>query len=196
MTIHTTTQDFVTTITLEREEVHNAFNGAMIAALTNAFKEAADDDASRLVIIKASGKNFCAGGDLNWMKEAADYTYKENFDDARNLGTMLHTLYTLPKPTMALVQGAAYGGGVGLAAACDITLAATNARFCLSEVKLGLIPAVISPYVIKAMGERNTSRYSQTAEVFEAEEAHRMGLVSKIIESPEIPKGIPSEKEP
>ena len=170
------------TLTMNRPEIHNAFDEQLIADLHRELKKLEADPQVRVVILAASGKSFSAGGDLNWMRRMAGYSRQENLDDALVLTEMYKTLNQLSRPTIALVQGAAYGGGVGLVACCDIVLATPRARFCISEVKLGLIPAVISPYVVEAIGSRAARRYAQTAEVFAAEEAWRLGLVHEIVE--------------
>lgn len=169
------------TLTLNRPEVHNAFDDALIAEMTATLKQLAADPQVRLVILAATGKSFSAGADLGWMRRMADYSHAENLADAMALAELMRTLNELPKPTLALVQGAAFGGGVGLVAACDIVLAAPGAKFCLSEVKLGLIPAVISPYVVAAIGARAARRYSISAERFDAERALQLGLVHEIV---------------
>ena len=168
------------TVTLNRPEVRNAFNETLIAGLTRAFRELGEDDGIRAIVLAANGPAFCAGADLNWMKKMADYTHEENRADAAQLAEMLRTIYCCPKPVVAKVQGDCYAGGMGLVAACDIALAAEEANFCLSEVKLGLIPATISPYVIKAMGENAARRYFLTAERFSAQEALRIGFVQAV----------------
>lgn len=170
------------TLTLNRPELHNAFDDALIAELTAALKALEANPAVRVVMLAASGKSFSAGADLNWMRRMADYSDAENLADSRALAALMATLNQLAKPTIALVQGAAYGGGVGLVACCDIAIATPRASFCLSEVKLGLIPAVISPYVVAAIGERAARRYFLTAERFDAAEAQRLGLVHEIVE--------------
>jgi methylglutaconyl-CoA hydratase len=180
----------VATITLARPDKHNAFNDDMIATLTSLFKKAGQDDTIRAVILQAQGKSFSAGADLGWMKRMASYTESQNHADAMALATMLHTLYTLPKPTIARVQGAAFGGAVGLIACCDIAIASKLSKFCLSEVKIGLIPATISPYVIEAMGARVCRRYFQTAEVFSARRARRLGLLSEAVNEDELDSNI------
>ncbi len=176
----------VATITLNRPDIHNAFDDTVIAALTNAFTHAANDPAVRVVVLAASGKSFCAGGDLNWMRRMAGYNYDENLQDSNALADMLRTLNFLPKPTIARVQGAAYGGGVGLVACCDIAVASSNSAFCLSEVKVGLIPATIGPYVVQAIGQRAARRYFTTAELISANTAHVLGLVSELVEPKEL----------
>lgn len=170
----------VARVTMDRPALHNAFDETLIAELTETFRALDRDDRARLVVLTGAGKSFSAGGDLNWMRRMADYSMAENVRDAEGLGGLMSSLDTLNKPTVGLVNGAAYGGGVGLAACCDIVIAAANARFCLSEVKLGLIPAVISPYVVSAMGARAARRYFLTAEVFDAETARRIGLVHEV----------------
>ncbi len=170
----------VATLTLARPEKHNAFDDALIAELTTALESAVADEAVRVVVLAAEGKSFSAGADLGWMKRMAGYGEAENLADARALANLMRVLNDLPKPTVARVQGAAYGGGVGLVACCDIAVAASSAKFCLSEAKLGLIPSVISPYVVAAMGARAARRYFLTSEVFDAEQAHRVGLVHAI----------------
>jgi methylglutaconyl-CoA hydratase len=171
----------VATVTLNRPDMRNAFNEIMIAEITQAFGEAGADAEVRAVVLAANGVAFCAGADLNWMKKMAGYTHDENRADAAQLAEMLRTIYTCPKPVVAKVQGDCYAGGMGLVAACDISVAIDSANFCLSEVKLGLIPATISPYVIKAMGENAARRYFLTAERFSSEEARRIGFVHEVV---------------
>jgi methylglutaconyl-CoA hydratase len=173
-------------VALNRPALHNAFDEALINELT-VVMQALDSDASvRAVVLTGNGKNFCAGADLNWMKKMADYSPAENLADAQALALMLRTLNGLSKPTIACVRGAAMGGGVGLVACCDIAVAAHDATFALSEAKLGLIPATISPYVIEAIGARQARRYFLTAERFTAAEAFRIGLVHDIVPGPEL----------
>ena len=167
-------------IGLNRPELRNAFNDIMIAELTAALKALEADAAIRAVVLAGTGPAFCAGADLNWMKRMSGYSFAQNHADALGMATMLHTLNTLKKPTIARVHGAAFAGGVGLIAACDMAVAAYEAEFCLSEVKLGLIPATIGPYVVRAMGERAARRYFLSAERFTAAEAYRIGLLSDI----------------
>jgi methylglutaconyl-CoA hydratase len=169
------------TITLNRPDVRNAFNETTIAEIKQAFSELGDDAALRAIVLAANGPAFCAGADLNWMKKMAGYTHAENHADALQLAEMLRTIYLCPKPVVAKVQGDCYAGGMGLVAACDIIVAVEEANFCLSEVKLGLIPATISPYVIKAMGENAARRYFLTAERFGAQEALRIGFVHEVV---------------
>src|SRR5262247_2842347 len=175
---------------LNRPDVRNAFNETMIAELTAAFRALDADAAVRAIILAGEGKAFCAGADLNWMKKMAGYSFEQNYDDALGLAKMLHTIHTVKKPTLARVHGPAFAGGMGLVAACDIAVAGQSAEFCLSEVKLGLVPATISPYVIAAMGERMAHRYMLTAEPFDAAEAYRIGFVQDIVPPQELDEKI------
>jgi methylglutaconyl-CoA hydratase len=170
----------VAQVTLSRPQVRNAFNEAVIAELTQAFRTLDADESVRVIVLAAEGPAFCAGADLHWMRGMADYSRAQNLADAACLAEMLRTIATCRKPTIARVQGDAYAGGMGLVAACDLAVAAEGARFCLSEVRLGLIPATISPYVVRAMGTRAAQRYSLTAEVFDAARALRLGLVHEL----------------
>lgn len=176
----------VATVTLNRPEKHNAFDDQLISELTELFQEIANSPDIRVMILAANGKSFCAGADLNWMKRMASYNYDENLADANKLALMLHTLNTLPQATIARVQGAAYGGAVGLIACCDMAVATKMSQFCLSEVKLGLVPATISPYVIEAIGARAARRYFYTAELFSARRARRLGLISESVTEEEL----------
>lgn len=171
----------VATITLNRPELHNAMNGPLIDALADAIDDLGKQDGVRIIILRGNGKSFCAGGDLAWMKRAAELTYDENLEETVALAAMLRSLNGSPKPTIALVHGNAFAGGMGLVAACDIVIAEKSSVFCLSEVKLGLIPATISPYVVAALGARAARRYFLTAERFDAEEARRIGLVHDVV---------------
>jgi len=174
-------QDHIARITLSRPEVRNAFNDAVIQELKAAFEAVGARDDVRAVVLAAVGPAFCAGADLNWMRRMADYTREENVADAGQLAAMLKTIYECPKPTIAAVQGDVFAGGMGLVAACDMAVSVDKATYCLSEVKLGLIPATISPYVIRAMGARASHRYFLTAERFSAQEAHRIGFVHELV---------------
>lgn len=165
-------------ITLDRPEVRNAFDDALIGRLHESFVSLDEDDSVRAVVLAGNGPAFCAGADLNWMKRMAGYGYEENIADARALAEMLAALDRMGKPTIARVHGPAFAGGTGLVAACDIAVGAPEAKFCFSEAKLGLSPATISPYVVRAIGERAARRYFLTAEVFDAEEALRIGMLS------------------
>ena len=185
-TLEITVVDKVATITLNRPQLRNAFNETAIADLTMAFDEASQDGNVRAIVLAANGPAFCAGADLNWMKKMAGYSAAENEADALRLADMLRTIYFSPKPVVAKVQGDCYAGGMGLVAACDIVVAAEGVNFCLSEVKLGLIPATISPYVIKAMGDQASRRYFLTAERFAAREAHRLGLAHEVVPAEQL----------
>ena len=169
------------TITLTQPEVRNAFSDEVIAEITAAFTEVGQRDDIRVVVLAAEGPAFCAGANLNWMRRMADYTRGENLQDAGKLAEMLRVIYQCPQPTIARVQGDVYAGGMGLVACCDMAVAVDSAGFCLSEVKLGLIPATISPYVIRAMGARAAHRYFLTAERFDAAEALRTGFVHAVV---------------
>jgi methylglutaconyl-CoA hydratase len=171
----------VATLTLNRPERHNAFDDSLIAQLTAALRRLGEEPEVRAVVLASSGRSFSAGADLEWMRRMAAHSPEDNLADAAGLASLLHTLDRLPKPTVALVQGAAYGGGVGLVACCDIALAAEGASFCLSEVKLGLTPATISPYVVQAIGPRWARRLFQTAEIFDASRARDIGLVHEVL---------------
>ena len=173
----------VATVQLSRPEMRNAFNEHSISELTEAFRTLGADEEVRAIVLAAQGTAFCAGADLNWMKKMAAYTHEENRADAAQLAEMLYAIYTCPKPVVARVQGDCYAGGMGLVSVCDIAVAVEEANFCLSEVKLGLIPATISPYVIKAMGENAARRYFLTAERFSATEAHRIGFVHQVVKA-------------
>ncbi|HQU11785.1 MAG TPA: enoyl-CoA hydratase-related protein [Acidiphilium sp.] len=168
--------DGTATISMNRPQLHNAFDEVMIAALTHTCQRVGADPHVRRVVLEGRGKSFSAGADLNWMRRSAAYTPDQNRADAMGLGRLMRTLNDLPKPVIGLVQGAAFGGGAGLAACCDIVIAAEDAKFCFSEVRLGLIPAVISPYVIAAIGPHQARRYFCSAEVIPAPEAMRIGL--------------------
>ncbi len=172
-------------VTLNRPEVRNAFNESLIAELTATFGVLGQDHTLRGVVLAAEGKAFCAGADLNWMKAMAGYSWDENKADASRLAEMLWTIYSCPVPVIARVQGDVYAGGVGLVSVCDIVVAAETAGFCLSEAKLGLLPATIGPYVVRALGEQASRRYFVTAERFSAFEAHRLGLVHELAATPE-----------
>ncbi|MFW8589770.1 enoyl-CoA hydratase/isomerase family protein [Glaciecola sp. 2405UD65-10] len=173
-------------VTLNRPDVHNAFNEDVINSLIDCFERVAIDDNIRVMVLQSSGKSFSAGADLNWMKKMASYSEAENMADAQRLALMLNKLYNLPKPTIARVQGAAYGGAVGLIACCDIVIASRLSKYCLSEVKLGLIPATISPYLVKAIGPRNAKHLFMTAQVFSARRARRIGLISEAVSEDEL----------
>ena len=170
----------VVSLTLDRPELHNAFDDSLIAELNKIIAFYAANPAVRVLVLRANGKSFSAGADLNWMKRVAQYDFAENKHDAEALAQLMSGLHHFPAPTVAIVQGPAFGGGVGLVSCCDIAIASDNASFCLSEVKLGLVPAVISPYVIAAIGARQAQRYFLTAERFNAQTAFALGLVQQL----------------
>ena len=175
------TENAVHTITLNRPDIRNAFNDVLIGEIREAFDAVSRRTDVRCVVLAASGSAFCAGGDLNWMRRMADYTREQNIADAGGLAAMLRAIDQCPHPTVARVQGDVFAGGLGLISACDVVVSADTATFCLSEVKIGLIPATISPYVVRAIGARASRRYFLTAERFSAAEAHRIGLVHESV---------------
>jgi methylglutaconyl-CoA hydratase len=175
------TSGSVARVTLNRPDVRNAFNDEVIAELADAFTRLGQNPAVRAIVLQANGPAFCAGADLNWMRRMADYTREDNVKDAEKLAFMLRTLYECPRPVIARVQGDVYAGAMGLVAACDIAVSVDTAHFCLSEVKIGLTPATISPYVTRAIGARAAHRYFLTAERFPAAEAHRIGLIHEVV---------------
>ena len=179
--IRTSIQNQVATVVLSRPEMRNAFNDEVIAELTETFVHLGEDPQVRVVVLMAEGPAFCAGADLNWMRRMADYSREENERDAEKLAFMMRTIYECPKPTIARIQGDVYAGGMGLVAACDLAVTVDTAHFCLSEVKLGLTPATISPYVIRAMGPRAAHRYFLTAERFDAAQALKIGFVHEAV---------------
>lgn len=185
-TVAVDVRDGVALLALARPEVHNAFDEVMVAELTATLEALDRDRAVRAVVLMGQGRSFCAGADLAWMRKMAGYGHDENVADARGLAEMLRALAHLSKPTIARVHGAAFGGGVGLVACCDIAVATQQATFALSEAKLGLVPATISPYVIEAIGARHARRYFLTAERFTAAEAYRIGLVHDIVTDEEL----------
>ena len=170
----------VATVTLNRPAVHNAFNDDLIARLDRAFAELGADPGVRVIVLAANGKSFCAGADLNWMKAMLGYSEAENVTDSNRLAEMLYRIYSCPKPTLARVHGAALAGGVGLISACDIAVAAEHAKFGITEVKLGLIPANIALYLVPSIGARALRRYGMTGQLFDAAEAQRIGLVDEV----------------
>jgi methylglutaconyl-CoA hydratase len=185
-TLNITVTHRVGLVWMTRAEVRNAFNETTIAELTDAFRTLGADPGVRAIVLAAEGPAFCAGADLEWMRRMSQYSREENLADATKLATMLRTIHECPKPVIARVHGAAFAGGVGLVAACDIAVAAVTAEFCLTETKLGLIPATIAPYVMRAMGHGNARRYFLTAEKFSASEAYRIGLVQNIVAPDEL----------
>jgi methylglutaconyl-CoA hydratase len=174
-------ENYVARVTLNRSEVRNAFNDKLIDEITQVFTVLGQQKDVRCIVLAANGSAFCAGADLNWMRSMADYTHAQNLADAGRLAAMLRTVYACPKPTIARIQGDVYAGGTGLVAACDMAVSVDTVNFCLSEVKLGLVPSTISPYVIRAMGARAAHRYFLTAERFSAAEALRLGFVHEVV---------------
>ena len=172
----------VAQVTLNNPDKHNAFDDQMIIELTNAFNALAANANVRIMLLKSEGKSFSAGADLEWMKRMASYSYQQNLNDAHALAAMLKALHQMPIPTIARVQGAAFGGAIGLISCCDIAVASSKASFALSEVKIGLVPSTISPYVIAAIGERHAKRYFMTAERFDANTALQISLVHEAVE--------------
>jgi methylglutaconyl-CoA hydratase len=181
-TVEITQDGAVSTLWLNRVEVRNAFSDVMIGELHRAIDALTLDARTRVIVLAGRGPVFSAGADLNWMRRMAEYSLDENRADAEKLAQMLYALFTCPKPTIARVHGDCYAGGLGLVAACDIAVAAAPATFCLTEVRIGLIPATIGPYVVRAIGQRHASRYFLTAEKFSAGEAQQMGLVHEVCE--------------
>jgi len=174
------------TLWLNRPEKHNAFNAQMIRELILALDTVAGDNRLRFLLIRGRGKHFCAGADLAWMQQSAQLDFNTNLDDARELGELMYGLHKLKLPTLAVVQGAAYGGALGLISCCDMAIGTQDAQFCLSEVRIGLVPAVISPFVVKAIGERATRRYALSAERFDGLRAHELGLLTDTCASAEL----------
>ena len=189
-TIAYSLKEKIATVTLNRPEVHNAFNEVMIAELTEIFKKVSGDDAVRVVVLTGNGKSFSAGADLNWMKKMINYSYEENLDDSMKLAELFHLMYSCPKPVIAKVNGAAIGGGTGLVAVCDIAIAAESAKFSLSEVKLGLVPACISPYVIRKVGEGRCREFFLTGERLIAKRAMELGLVNQVVPLEELDQAV------
>ena len=171
----------VAEVWLNRPEVRNAFNDGVIAELTAAFTTLGADTDLRAIVLGGHGKAFCAGADLSWMRSMADYSWEQNHADAAGLAQMLWTVWSCPVPVVCRVQGDCYAGGVGLAAVCDVLVAAEPVNFCLSEAKLGLLPATIGPYVVRALGEQASRRYFITAERFSAAQAHALGFVHALV---------------
>lgn len=173
-------------IILQRQQKHNALSPNMIQGLLERLQHCERNDSIKVVVLRALGATFCSGADLQWMKDSIDHTFEQNVEDAKHLSELLHTLYQLPQPTIAVIQGNCFGGGVGLVTCCDIALASNNIHFCFSEVSLGLTPAIISPYVVRRVGEAHTRRLFFTAEKIHAEEAKMMGLIHNVVSSDEL----------
>ncbi|MGJ3255488.1 MAG: enoyl-CoA hydratase/isomerase family protein [Alcanivorax sp.] len=182
----------VARITLDNPDKRNAFDDTIIALLTEAFEKTGSDDSVRVVVLQAAGKHFSAGADLNWMRAMGKLDAQQNRDDALKLARLMQAIDQCPKPVIARVQGAAFGGALGLICAADMAVAADNARFCLSEVKLGIVPAVISPYVVRAMGARQANRYFMTAEVIPASKAVALGLAHEVVPESELDEAVNS----
>ncbi|WP_291587858.1 enoyl-CoA hydratase/isomerase family protein [Comamonas sp. UBA7528] len=182
----------VATVTLTQPEIRNAFSDEVIVEITEAFRVAGERPDVRAIVLAAEGTAFCAGANLNWMRRMADYDRAENLQDAGALAEMLRTIYHCPKPTIARVQGDVYAGGMGLVAACDMAVAAENSGFCLSEVKIGLVPGTIAPYVLRAMGARAGHRYFLTGERFDAAEALRIGFVHQVVAAEQLDDAVDS----
>jgi len=169
-------------VTLNQPDLHNPLDDVVNPRLIEVFRDLGADPKVRFVVLTGAGRSFCAGANLNWMRRTGEWSEEENRKDAMVLAEMLHTIYALPKPTVALVNGPAYGGGLGMTAVCDVAIAVKTASFTLSEVKLGLTPATISPYVVQAIGMRHARRYALTAERFDAMKALEIGLVHEVVE--------------
>ncbi len=180
----------VATITLNRPEVHNAFDNELTTLITESLVELQSDEAVRVVVLTGAGKSFSSGADIGWMRSMTEFTEEENYEDALRLAELMATLNGLGKPTVARVNGHAFGGAVGLVACCDIVVAAADARFCLSEVRLGLVPAVISPYVIEAIGSRHARRFFLTAEQMTTKKARRIGLIHEIAKRGQLDEAV------
>jgi methylglutaconyl-CoA hydratase len=183
----------IATVTLNRPEVHNAFDEQLIAELTLAFADLGKDSSVRVIVLAATGESFSAGGDLNWMRRMAGYDRDENIADAETVAAMFRTIDECPKPTIAKVQGSAFAGGTGLISACDIAFAVDSAEFALTEVRIGLVPAVVAPYIIRAIGVRQMRRWTLTAQRMSAAEAHRIGLVHGIVPAADLDAVVDAE---
>ncbi len=179
--VHSSIENQVATVTLDRPDLHNAFNEVVMAELTESFVALGKTDSVRVIVLRSTGRSFCAGADVNWMKRMVDYSFEENVADSNVFAQMLRTIRDCPKPSIARVHGACIGGGVGLVAACDMSVAIEKAKFSLSEVKLGIVPAMISPFVMEKLGPGATRRLALTAERFDGVEAKRIGLVSQAV---------------
>lgn len=185
-TIEFEQKNSIATVYLNRPEVHNAFNGKMILELTNCFEEIHEMNDIRVVVLQGKGKSFCAGADINYMKGIAQFGYQENFEDAKRLARLFNMVYECPKPTLARIHGAAFGGANGLLAACDIVVAEENTTFAFSEVKIGISPATIGPYVLKRIGEFGGKELMMTGKRFKAAEAKKFGLINRSVKSAEL----------
>jgi methylglutaconyl-CoA hydratase len=192
MSVNTLIKGPVARITLDNPDKRNAFDDSIIASLIEAFENAGSNDDVRVVVLQAAGKHFSAGADLNWMRAMGKLDADQNRDDALKLARLMQAIDRCPKPVIARVQGAAFGGALGLICAADMAVAADNARFCLSEVKLGIVPAVISPYVVRAMGARQANRYFMTAEVIPAEQAVALGIAHEVVAESKLDDSVDS----
>ncbi len=179
-TIIFTQKEKIVYITLNRPDVHNAFNSLMISELADAFEKVKENESIRVVVLSGEGKSFCAGADINWMREVIHYSYEQNLEESLQLAELLYNIYSLPKPTVAMVNGTAIGGGTGFLSACDIAVASGEAKFGLSEVKIGLVPAAISPYVVRKIGESKAREYFLTGKRITARRALEIGLVNEV----------------
>lgn len=177
-------------IFFNRPDVHNSFNSAMIKELDNAFEKVKADKSIRVVVLSGKGKSFCAGADIKWLREIINYSYEQNLEESLQLAELLHKIYFLPKATVAMVNGTAIGGGNGFLSACDISIASEEAKFGLSEVKIGLVPAAISPYVIRRIGESKAREYFLTGKRISARKAHEIGLVNEVVPHKELEKTV------
>jgi methylglutaconyl-CoA hydratase len=189
-TITFSKENLVAKVTLNRPEIHNAFNEIMIQELIDVFKNISEDKDVRVVVLTGNGKSFCAGADLNWMKKVVDFSYEENLKESLELAELFYLIYSLPKPTIARVNGAAIGGGAGLVAVCDLVIASEKAKFSLSEVKLGLVPACISPYEVRRVGEKNCRELFLTGERINAQKALEFGLANQVVPHDELDKAV------
>ena len=189
-TVAVTREGVISRVTLNRPDIRNAFNDQMLEDLLEAFETIRDDPSVRVVILTGEGKAFCAGADLHWMKRVLEYTYEQNYEDSLRLARMLHTIYSCPKPVIGRINGHAIGGGTGMVAVCDITIAAESAVFAFSETKLGLTPATISPYLLKRMGERPLRELFLTGERFSGQRAVELGLVDRVVPLDELDKAV------
>lgn len=189
-TISYSIENKIARVLLNRPEVHNAFNEVMIAELTDTFTKIAKDESVRVVVLTGNGDSFCAGADLNWMKKMINFSYEQNFEDSLKLAELFYLMYSLSQPIIARVNGAAIGGGTGLVAVCDIAIASENAKFSLSEVKLGLVPACISPYVIRKVGEGRCREFFLTGERLTARRALELGLINQMVPLAELDQAV------
>jgi methylglutaconyl-CoA hydratase len=174
-------KDEVAWISFNRPDVHNAFNAAMLSELDDAFEKARADESIRVIVLRGTGKSFCSGADINWLREIINYSFEQNLEESLHLAKLLHKIYVLPKATLAMVNGTAIGGGTGLLAVCDMAIASEEAKFGLSELKIGLVPAAISPYVIRKIGESNAREYFLTGRRITAQKAREIGLLNKVV---------------